>query len=269
MKQKRLAHQASSLSVLSDVSLDKQEGAETSEAASSCLGEDSEAVSGRELSGQLSGQLSIASDASDGANALAVYADVGNFEDAAGVVRHDDSQLDEYARMAPLHNRLTQGRLATLAKSLKPPDSPELPRAAGLARLQGSEHHKPGTITPRDEITMPMPSLPVGRAAALAASSLGGKGDTPRQARKNVRQKVRRGSLPYQMIAAHLEGDLALPPRSRGADSIDAEDEVHVPIGVSKNSLDAMPPMEAIGEAKDDLEEASFQAIRSRSIGAD
>ena len=55
--------------------------------------------------------------------------------------------------------------------------------------------------------------------------------------KKDAVKAARRGSIPYAVIAAHLDQELALPPRQRGSDYDDPDvaGEVHSPIGLSRH----------------------------------
>jgi len=70
-------------------------------------------------------------------------------------------------------------------------------------------------------------SAPSTAASASPAKRKGRAGSAKRKGGVSAR----RGSLPYQVIAAHLDHELSLPPCARGHDSIDDQAEAHSPIG--------------------------------------
>jgi len=208
---------------------------------------------------------------------LAVSADVGGFEPAAGVVCHDESQLDGCAHMAPLNHRLTLGRLALLTRSMRAKFGDELPasRVTKLTNLGASdasareltyalsgEFHKGSQIR---DVSMPAQSPPVGGGTrtSIGGPSSGTLGAVSGATRK---QATGRGSKPYGVMSARLDTNLKLPPRARGLDrsdamleSMDAEDEAHGTFGLSEQSL----------EPENELEEASYHAVANRTIAAD
>jgi len=210
---------------------------------------------------------------------LAVSADVGGFEPAAGVVCHDESQLDGCAHMAPLNHRLTLGRLALLTRSMRAKFGDELPasRVTKLTNLGASdasareltyalsgEFHKGSQIR---DVSMPAPSLPAGGGTRTSVGGLssGTLGAVSGATRKQATGRGR-GSKPYGVMSARLDANLKLPPRARGLDrsdamleSMDAEDEAHGTFGLSEQSL----------EPENELEEASYHAVANRTIAAD
>jgi hypothetical protein len=209
---------------------------------------------------------------------LAVSADVGGFEPAAGVVCHDESQLDGCAHMAPLNHRLTLGRLALLTRSMRAKFGNELPasRVTKLTNLGASdasareltyalsgEFHKGS----QRDVSMPAPSPPVGGGTrtSIGGLSSGTLGAVSSATRKQATGRGR-GSKPYGVMSARLDANLKLPPRARGLDrsdamleSMDAEDEAHGTFGLSEQSL----------EPENELEEASYHAVANRTIAAD
>jgi hypothetical protein len=199
---------------------------------------------------------------------LAVSADVGGFEPAAGVACHDESQLDGCAHMAPLNHRLTLGRLALLTRSMRAKFGDELPasRVTKLTNLGASDasareltYALSGEFHKGSQMSMPAQSPPAG---GLSSGTLGAvSGATRKQATGRGR-----GSKPYGVMSARLDANLKLPPRARGLDrsdamleSMDAEDEAHGTFGLSEQSL----------EPENELEEASYHAVANRTIAAD
>jgi len=214
-----------------------------------------------------SGTLAAVLGADDDHTAHEMLVSAANFETSAGLVRHDAAGIDEYARVAPLHHRLTQGRLASLAKTLQPQAG-----ATALGRVgAGVDHPHPAAGVLRDEGLIPAPSIPIGRSGS-SGKDTGVEGAV--RTRKKMKSHLKRGSVPYSVIAAHLEADLALPPRARGHDTSEVDDDVDVPqhgaIGFSRNAtLESMPSLETIGEPDNALAEVSVQAVRNGAIAAD
>ena len=100
--------------------------------------------------------------------------------------------------MATLHQRLTLDRLASLVRPMK-------------VNVDGQR--RSSQLTPRDD--KPGASGALAGVAAAGSQSQDEQPLSARGKRRAVRDKARRGSLPYSVIAAHLDKELSLPPRAR------------------------------------------------------
>jgi len=137
--------------------------------------------------------------------------------------------------MAQLHIRLTQGRLAALARQIKV--SPDIMEELSSPRRHLSHPFSAASKTLRANAAPATnaASQPAqtGSAPSTAASASPAKRNQGRagSGKRKGGVSARRGSLPYQVIAAHLDHELSLPPCARGHDSIDDQAEAHSPIG--------------------------------------
>ena len=131
--------------------------------------------------------------------------------------------VDGYSRMSALYHRLAQSRLVELASSIviNPND-----------KLLADPQSGPSlcTIDESRRIDSQRGSPSPGSSPRSPAAAAGRKPRGSLLARKGrCHSKARRGSIPYSVIAAHLEQELALPPRARGDDMNDHDHLAEAP----------------------------------------
>jgi len=122
-----------------------------------------------------------------------------------------------HSRMAAFHHLLAHGRLAEVARSIGARATVPTTAAQSSTGSVGVNAAHTGVST---TATTREPA-PVATSAAPA-----------RNPQRRIRNETRRGSLPYSVIAAHLDEEISLPPRARGHEEHEHDGETCAsPIG--------------------------------------
>lgn len=140
--------------------------------------------------------------------------------------------LQQYARMATMHHQLQIVRLAELARSTAA-DQRSLPVPSSPSPTS-PKAPKPPLLTKASESTLDARLSSSTKESSLVLPDA----DESAKKKKELRSRVRRGSVPYSVISQHMfDENLALPPRHVGIDHDDVEDLPHAkPVGLTRQN---------------------------------